>query len=175
MPTPRWLRLAWLALTALLFAVWIGWLAFLVVRRPVVLAHAPFLVADLNVVASVRELNDRDPVVTVKEVVWARDPQQAKGLAGKDVRVTNLSRCRQDWRGPGDYVMPLLRTGEDAFEVADATGLTEEAKKKDIEDHDLLPSLSPGYDPVGEDGKTVRPPHIYPATPETRAQLRQIH
>jgi hypothetical protein len=182
-------RLAWLAVTAVLFAAWMGYLAYLVLhrpgvgpptwldrvaRRPAAVPHAPFLVADLNVIAFIPDLNGRE--VTVKDVPWAKDPQEAKGLVGKKVRVTNLGKCRADSREPDDYLLPLLRTGADTFEVADATGLTEEAKQKFLAQHGVPPSLSPGYEPGAEqDGGPLRPPHIYRATPETLAALRQIH
>jgi hypothetical protein len=172
MQTAR-LRILALAASALLFAAWIGWLGWLVLHRPVVVPHAPFLVADLNVVATIKELKDQ---VTVKEVVWARDPQLASGLEGTDIRVTNLGRCQADWHGLGDYLVPLLKTGPDTYEVADATGLSEAARREYVDRGREPPSLSPGYDPgLDRDRKTIRPPHIYPANSETLAQLRQIH
>jgi hypothetical protein len=167
------LRLLWLAVTAAAFCAWIGWLAFLVLHQPVILPHAPFLVAGLNVVATVDGVDDP---VTIQEVVWARDPQAAAGLKGRKVRVTNLPDCRPDWHGPGAYLLPLLKTGEDSYQVADATGLPAEARREHLEKGRPVPSLSPGYDPVPDrQRKALRPPHIYPLTPETLAQLRQIH
>jgi hypothetical protein len=170
MPSAKW-RLVWLAVTAVLFFTWIGWLGFEVVRRPVVLARAPFLVADLNVIAYVQDL---DKPVKIEDVVWAKDPAD-KGLQGSDVPVTNLGECRADWRGPREYLLPLLKAGKATYEVADATGLTR-AEKKEWMDHGGLPSRSPGYVPEADRQRgTTRPPHIYPLTPETLAQLRQLH
>lgn len=172
MPSAR-MRLVWLAVTAALFFAWIGWLGFQVAHRPVVLARAPFLVADLNVIAYVQDL---DKPVTVEEVAWAKDPAD-KDLAGRQIPVTNLPRCGADWRGPGEYVLPLLQAGEGTYEVADATGLTDADKKKWTgPGGGGLPTRSPGYVPdVDPRTKTLRPPHIYPLTEETRAQLREMH
>jgi hypothetical protein len=167
------LRLVFLVLTAALFFGWIGWLAILVWHRPIVLARAPFLVADLNVVASIQEVDDKK--VTVNEVVWARDPKFAEGLEGKEVEVTNLAQCRADWRGPGEYLLPLLKTGDNTYEVADATGLSE-AEKRERAEKGGIPSRSPGYDPYADhESRTLRRSHIYPRNDETVAQLRQIH
>ena len=208
---PARLRLVWLAVTAVLFFAWIGWLAFEVVHRPVVLARAPFLAADLNVIAQVDGL---DAPVTVRTVTWsaAEEFYREKGRVGaalagapagpfevlpavalqpettgqalteiqqqwadRHIRVTNLAGCGADWRGPGEYIMPLLTAGPDAYEVADATGLTQ-AEKKEWMEHGGLPSRSPGYAPEADrQTRTPRSPHIYPLTPETLAQLRQLH
>src|SRR5262249_25953966 len=148
--------------TAVLFFGWIGYLAFLVWHRPVVgpptwldrvagrpplLARTPFLAADLNVRASITDVESKE--ITIKEVLWAREPSLGAGLEGKAVWVTNLAECRADWHGPGDYLLPLLKTGDATYEVADATGLTE-AKERDYLKGTAkggLPSRSPGYDP----------------------------
>ena len=61
-------RLVWLAVTAVLFVAWVGWMAFEVWSRPVVLARAPFLVSDLNVIAQVARL---DAPVVVRTVTWS--------------------------------------------------------------------------------------------------------
>jgi hypothetical protein len=167
-------RFLFLVLTAILFFLWIGYLAVLVWQRPVVVARAPFLVADLNVVASIPDLEKNE--ATVKEVVWAREPKPGDGLEGKTVHVTNLSACRADWRGPGEYLLPLLRTGDDLYEVADATGFSEAKKREEIESHRGVPTRSPGYEPYADrEARTLRPPRIYRATPETQAQVRQMH
>jgi hypothetical protein len=164
-------RLVWLAATAVLFFAWIGWLGFQVAHRPLVLARAPFLVADVNVIAYVKDL--RGPV-KVEEVAWAKDPAD-KDLEGAEITVTNLPRCQADWRGPGEYILPLLKTGAGTYEVADATGLTE-AEKKEWMEHGGMPSRSPGYVPdVDPRTGATAPPHIYPLTEETRAQLRAMH
>jgi hypothetical protein len=172
MQSAKW-RLVWLAATAVLFFSWIGWLGFEVLHRPTVPARAPFLVADLNVIAYVKDLNEP---VKVEDIVWAKDPAD-KDLRGTEIRVANLSRCRPDWLGPGEYILPLLKAGAGSYEVADATGLTEAEKKQWMEPgHGGLPSRSPGYDPgVDRQTKTTRPPHIYPLTPETLRQVREIH
>jgi hypothetical protein len=158
-------RFVWLIVTAVLFAAWIGWLAFLSVQRhsTVVLPHAPFLVSDLNVVATVPKPDDR---VTVEEVPWARDEKDAKGLVGQEVRVTNLKECG-GWAGPGRYLLPLLKTGPDTYEVSDATGISAAQRRQAIEEGRLPASRSPGSGEV--------PPLMYPANPGTLAQLRQIH
>ncbi len=168
------LRLLWLAVTAALFAGWIACLAYFVVQRrhAEVLPRAPFLVADLNVVVSIP---DPKGPVTVKQVLWAREPRDGQGLEGKTITVTNLAECA-DWHGAGDYLLPLLKTGAETYEVADATGLPEATRRDYVQDGHTLPSLSPGYDPdVDPAWKTIRPPHLYPATRETITEVRQIH
>jgi hypothetical protein len=165
------LRLLALAATAVLFFGWLGWLGFEVAHRPVVLARDPFLVADVNVIAYVQDLAKP---VRVEKVAWAKDPADAK-LADQEISVTNLPRCREDWRGPGEYVLPLLDAGDGTYEVADPTGLTDAEKRRRIEAHGL-PTRSPGYVPdVDPQTRTVRPPHIYPLTQDTLAQLHEIH
>jgi hypothetical protein len=143
-----------LTLAAALFAAWIGWLVYLVysmkssvppgAARPVVLSRPQFLVSSLDVGADVPEI-DADPVeVTVREVFW---PKTSRDLAGKKIKVNHLRECREDWLGPGEYILPLERLAEDGYQVVP------------------LPR-SPGF-PSGR-------PRIYPSTPQTRAQLNEI-
>jgi hypothetical protein len=141
---------------ALLFAAWIGWLAYLVAHRPVVIARTEFLVADLVVVGRVDRL---DGPVKV-QAVCSGDA----GKVGQEIPVTNLEHCRADWTGPGDYLLPLLRTDK-GYEVANPTGYPEAEQQVPPR------SRSPGfYTPPGEPPT----PHIYPADPQTEAQVEQI-
>lgn len=171
MQSVKW-RLVWLAVTGVLFFAWIGWLGFEVAhrRRSDVLARAPFLVADVNVIAYVKAL---DAPVKVEDVAWAKNPAD-KDLKDAEITVTNLPRCQADWRGPRQYILPLLKTGAGTYEVADPTGLTD-AEKKEFRAHGGLPSRSPGYVPDVDPRTGATPPHIYPSTEETRAQLRAMH
>ena len=143
-----------LTLAVVLFAAWIGWLLYLVysmkssvppgATRPVVLSRPQFLVSSLDVGADVPEI-DVDPVdVTVREVFW---PKTDQDLVGKKISISHLRECREDWLGAGEYILPLERFGESGYQVVP------------------LPR-SPGF-PSGR-------PRIYPSTPQTREQLKEI-
>jgi hypothetical protein len=150
-PAARRQTLLWVAAAAAGFLVWIGYLGFLVltVRHPVVLSRPQLLNADLDVVARVDSPHGS---VTVVDVPWAR-PGPQPPAKGDEIRVTNLERCHPGWTGPGEYLLPLKRAGDD-FEVA-AT------------------APSPGYPPVPE--LKEGPPRIYRTTPAVLEQLRQLH
>lgn len=145
-----------LALSAALFAAWVGWLVYLVYERnaslppgaarPVVLSRPQFLVSTLDVIASVPAIQN-DPVeVTVREVLWP-ETKEARDLAGRMISVSHLPECHEDWLGPGEYILALEPFGKTGYQVVP------------------LPR-SPGF-PSGR-------PRIYPSTPETRAQFKQI-
>ncbi len=137
---------ALLALAAGLFAVWIVYLAYLAVTtsHPVVLSRPQFAIAKLWLVAQIDGL---DSPVTVREVVYAAPPVRATApKAGTTIQVKNLADCKDGWAGPGAYILPL--GGEQSgYWVAP------------------IPE-SPGY--------RASAPRIYPATPETRAQLSEL-
>jgi hypothetical protein len=145
-----------LALAAAGFLGWIGYLAFLVltVRHPVVLSRPQLLGADLDVVARLDDLGGK---ATVVDVPWSR-PGQAAPEKGKSIRVTNLERCRPDWTGPGEYLLPLKRAVDD-FEVAPT-------------------APSPGYPPAPDPflpRPKEGPPRIYRSSPAVLEQLRQLY
>ena len=83
--------------------------------------------------------------LVVKEVHW---PLGRDDLVGRTIAVTNLAECKEDWTGPGEYILPLLPQGAN-YRVAP------------------LPR-SPGFPSY-----TSRP-RIYPATPDMRRQLQDI-
>ncbi|HZU39194.1 MAG TPA: hypothetical protein VFA18_24930 [Gemmataceae bacterium] len=157
-PRPTTFARVRLIIAAVLLAGWLGWLAFLAatVTHPIVLSRAQFLVSTLDVIADVQEVDGHaSPDVVVKEVHWPTSGAEA--VVGKTISVTNLSQrlgdkvswsFPQGWRGPGEYILPLVADG-DHYRVA------------------LIPP-SPGYDAGVE---IFSPPHIYPVTPETRHQL----
>jgi hypothetical protein len=167
------LRRVWLWLTLALFCGWIAWLGHLAFTKPVVLERAQFLVADVVVLGQVDDLKANQ--VTVRQVAWSHDPGAPAPKEGETLTVTNLPECKQDWRGPEQYILPLLRTGE-TYEVADPTGLTEAQRAAYVnQQKKWVPSDSPGYDVYDPDTKAVRPPRIYPVTHATLAQLWQMH
>src|SRR5208282_4262454 len=88
-----------LVVAAVLFAGWIGFLAYLAVTssRPVVLSRPQFLVSTYDVIADVGETPGP---VTVREVVW---PKGAKPANPIEVS-TDLSKCK-NWHGPGLYIL----------------------------------------------------------------------
>jgi hypothetical protein len=134
-----------LVLAIVLFAGWIGWLAYLVIvtRDSVVLSRPQFLVSTLDVVADIDSREGNPPPITVREVHW---PTESRDLAGKTIPVENLADCK-GWTGPGSYIVPLITSGKESYRVAP------------------LPR-SPGFEPDQ--------PVIYPATPQTLEQLQGI-
>jgi hypothetical protein len=135
-----------LVLAAALFLGWIGWLAYLAATttHPVVLARPQFLVAGLDVIAEVQE-RDGKPVPVV-QVREVLWPRDDR--LGDTLRVTNLPEC-EGWAGAGSYLLPLVKDG-DSYRV---------------------PSIprSPGFEPE-KHGQ----PRIYPDTPQTREQEKQV-
>lgn len=140
-----------LVLAAGLFTAWIAYLAFLALTKShmPVLSHPQFLVADLWVIADV---DDLDKPISVVEVVYARpDLKGGAPERGTTIPLANLSMCNADWKGPGRYIVPISRAG--------------------TENYVTWVPRSPGYPPTN---MTTQPVHIYPDTPETRAQLNHL-
>ncbi len=152
-----------LALLAVLLAAWLGWLGYLAATasRPVVVSRAQLLAADLVVLARV---DDPEKAVVVEEVVFCR--RGKRPAEGETLPVAGLGQCKRlprgnerlddvppDWSGAGAYLVPLTLDSQTG-----AYAVTETPVKP----------ASPGFDafPGG-------PRRIYPATDETRAQLRQ--
>jgi hypothetical protein len=137
------------AVAAVAFAAWLGWLLNLAIStaHPVVLSEPQFLVSNLDVIAKVPEIKEGVNKVQVVEVHWP-DAERAR-LVNQEIAVTNLSECKDNWQGPGEYILALLPAGMDQYRVAP------------------LPR-SPGF--AGPMSKAGRP-RIYPATPRTRQQL----
>lgn len=146
---PARLRLAF-AGALVLFAAWLGWLAYLAVttRTPVVLSRPQFLVSGLDVIAQLDRIDDGLQELTVMRVLWSA-AAEGRELEGATVTVTNLGRCAGDWAGPGDYLIPLIPDGAGRYQVP-AT------------------PLSPGLE-----ARAARP-RIYPATPATLKQYETI-
>lgn len=138
-----------LALTVLLFAGWLGYLAYLAATttHPIVLSRPQFLMSTFDVVAQVdAEDHLPAPKVTIQEVSWPAGEQSK--WAGKTVEVTNLHQA-VGWQGPGEYILPLIPVGN-AYQVAPTPP-------------------SPGYP-----GRQLSVYHIYPRTAETMRQLHSI-
>jgi hypothetical protein len=143
----KWRR-AWLALTAVVFLAWLGWLTFLAATatRPVVLSRPQFLVSTLDVIADVAAQPDGRPAdrATIRQIHWPR--QGRDSLVGTTIRISNLPDC-SNWIGQGAYILPLVTDG-DSYQVA---GLPPS------------PGFSPTFPPV--------PPRIYPLNRQTERQL----
>lgn len=142
-------RMGLLIAAALWFAGWIGWLAYLAATttQPIVLSRPQLLVATLDVIAEVNQVNGvPDPHVIVREVFWSKKPPKEQL---DKITISNLADC-DDWKGPGTYIIPLVRDGE-KFSV---------------------PSIprSPGFEPERNRSR----PRIYRETPDTRQQLDAI-
>jgi len=134
------------AAAALLFALWIAYLATLAwsTRRPVVLSRPQFLVAPLVVIADV-PIPGEPPVV--RRVVHAA-PGVPRLAEGSPVDVVNLGPNTDGWTTPGRYILPLAPLprppGSTSYRVIE------------------IPR-SPGY-PGG-------PARVYPATPQAEQSL----
>lgn len=183
-----------------LFFSWIGYLIYLVQNLPptnagpVVLSRPQFLISNLDVVAQIDGLND--PVTIVE--VFHPEEEKARWI-GKKIYVRNLDRCRPtvfrsneesllDFRGPGQYILPLRPTGAHplirsigflATPWAGLGQLSEGLRLKDVISSpvtfDVAPTPpSPGYPRTGFANQRVGPPRIYPAIPATRSQLHAI-
>lgn len=147
-------RRPWLLLlVGLLFAAWIGWLAYLAATttRPIVLSRPQFLIAQIDVVAELQAADDGGPAtrVAIKEVLFPVDGAPPI-KPGADIDIANLAHlsAHEGWQEPGEYILPLVREGGDRkFRLAP------------------IPR-SPGFGGGA--------PRIYRVTPATRAQYRQI-
>jgi hypothetical protein len=140
-----------LILATVLFAGWIGWLAYLAATttKPIVLSRPQFLFSAVDVIAPVDE-QDHRPVdkVTIQEVHWP--PHGEEVLQGKTITVTNLAQC-DGWEGPGQYILPLEKNGEN-YQVVPVPD-------------------SPGYPYPKIPPRRFR---IYRLTSDTRSQLKSI-
>jgi hypothetical protein len=142
-----------LILAAVLFAGWIGWLAYLAVTttHPVVLSRPQFLVAGLDVIAELKADGDHpDPHIRRVHVLWPRD---RKDQVPRELDLANLKELTSanGWQGPGAYLLPLVKMkGSDEYRVA------------------VIPP-SPGYS-----SDRSPPLRIYPDTTETRSQEQRI-
>jgi hypothetical protein len=147
-----------LALAVMAFLGWLGYLGYLVAERPGpganVLSRPQILVSDIDVVAVVKQGSD---VVRVKEVLYSGS-DEARALAGKEIKVTNLADCHPpgergnatpDLTADGEYLLPLQEPGPDGKEYR------------------VAPTPpSPGF--------ARGTPRIYPATHEILAQYAHI-
>jgi hypothetical protein len=153
-----------LVVCAALFVAWIGYLVYLAVTttRPVILSRPQFLTADLYVIATVQGGGAGDApaaAATIRQVVWSR---YRDDLQEKDkIPLANLpeSGPEQGWAGPGEYILPLTRTG---------------AGKRPTYQVTPIPR-SPGYLPPAANPRTFEvPARIYLATPVARRELADL-
>ena len=112
-----------LVVSAVLFLTWLGFLAYLVsTSTKVILSRPQFMIAQLYVVAEVREgpANDAlNPEVTIDSVLWSARPADAK-LVGAKVALPEIEACgkKQGNHGTGKYLFALQRTNTGDFEIA---------------------------------------------------------
>lgn len=147
-------RRLWPVLAAgLAFVVWITYLAVLAfsTRHAIILSRPQLIAADTIVIADIQEPSEEVEIVRVIR----GDPN----LKPKNILIVEnlpgLIDGGLSWDGPGKYILPLQRLDNGHYKVA-PTG------------------ISPGYHPpgVGKDQQQNQgPPRIYPANPETIAQL----
>jgi hypothetical protein len=152
-PRTRWVLFG---LSAAAFLAWVGWLGYLAVAQgqlaligkqaPPIINRGQILVSDADVLAQVDAL---DKPVTVKKVL--RAPFKRGPSEGAKLTLQNLGQCEKDWYGPGEYVLPLSASGGDY--------LVTRVDAKELGLHSTSNFLVP---------------HIYRATPETLAQMKQL-
>ncbi len=132
-----------LVVSALLLAVWLGYLLFLVVgsRDPIVLSRPQLAEAELCVLATIDEAGQ----ARATQILWPEHDSRDASALTLDLR-TPIAEIKY-YRGPGVYLLPLTRD-DGAYVVTP------------------IPNL-PGNAPIGQR-------LIYPASPETSAQLRRI-
>lgn len=157
-------RRRWLFyLAAGAFALWIGYLAYLVIvhDRPqlkwspfgihkppeIVLSRSQLLESDLVVSAQLDEINGpaEDCIVLID-----RKGSAAGRNIGKQA-VFNVADCKDSWQGPGRYLLPLVQD-VDGYSVT------------------RVPP-TPGF-PAQAPGRSG-PPRIYPDRADTRGQVEQ--
>jgi hypothetical protein len=154
-----------LVLCAGLFVLWMGYLGYLVLtrpltpqREPLVLSRPQILSSDVDVIAEIDSEPKGETTLKVAEVL---SPADAGLKEGDTITVLKLDECRaaqrpggkvppRDWAGPGKYLLPLSRLPGEAkhFKVANVPA-------------------SPGF----TEANLVR---IYPATSEALEQYRRI-
>ncbi len=149
-----------LAVAAVLFAAWIGWLVYLsaTTTRPLVLSRPQFLAASLYVIADLKAGPDEKAPAeeaTIKKVIW---PAHATNWMGSDeIKIKNLPLCGEPygWKGAGEYLLPLTQIpGPEKMYLVTP-----------------IPR-SPGY--YGHPPSPKVPGRIYPATPTARRELRDL-
>jgi hypothetical protein len=147
-----------LILCAVLFAVWMAYLGFLVATRPEVptgprvLSRPQALTSTLDIVGRIDKVGVNK--VVVEEVLF---PASAKALEGQTLTVERLGDCgipvgdrfQEDITQPGKYLLLLTRLGPDSAEVTP-----------------LPPSPGFSFD--------KRNPRAYAATPDILAQYHQV-
>ena len=105
-----------LAVTAVLFVGWVGYLAYLVVKtsNPVVLSRPQFLVSEMDVIAT----HTGADTFVINDVLYPKNQDAEKD---KTIVVRNLGQCqtfspREGWRAvpPPEgqqFLLPLMSTG----------------------------------------------------------------
>lgn len=159
-----------------LFVVWIGFLFYLAfaTRNPVVLSRPQFLASTLDAIV---QLDDpKAAQVQVVEVHW---PEKDKSLAGQTIAINHLGDCI-GWRGPGQYIVPLVPDTKGTYRVATP------ARSLGFDPYSANP-WQPYTSPQGEKGwkhakteeircqkEQPREERIYLATADAREQLARI-
>lgn len=146
-----------LAVAAVLFVGWLGILLMLVLktRDPVILSRPQLLVSNVVIVAQVQDRQGADATVTVKEILWSADTDDALAV-GEAIEVQNLTGTPSGWQGAQQYILPLIKSKS-------ATGVS----------YQLTPlPIVPGYHPKAD--PDVRDVRVYPVTADALAQWREL-
>ncbi|HLN32842.1 MAG TPA: hypothetical protein VK395_34245 [Gemmataceae bacterium] len=115
----KWARIR-LAVAALLFVAWLGWLFYLAAfsnaRPPVILSRLQLDNSNFDVIASVAQTDNQPPKVTIEDVHWPQT-RAAEKLLHTTISVPDLLSC-EGWKGPGRYILPLVTNWKGSYEVA---------------------------------------------------------
>jgi hypothetical protein len=111
-----------LAVSAVLFVGWLGFLFYLVVDSPsVILSRPQFLQAQLFVVAQIGGgQGDKAEQIVIKEILWTSDLAGDAKLVDQQVSIPGVAECvREDgYEGPGLYLLPLVKMANGSFRIA---------------------------------------------------------
>jgi hypothetical protein len=100
-----------------LFLAWLGFLGFLVSERyTIILSQPQFALAEAYVIVTIKA---DDATAAVKEVAWCAHPADRELLTKKPLVLPELVSLgkAQGFMGPGDYILPLVRSSN-YFEIA---------------------------------------------------------
>ena len=102
---------AWrLAVTAVLFLGWVGYLAYLALftRNPIVLSRPQFLVAEMHVLAT----RQADDTFEINDVLWPAEKKEE--WRGKKIFLSNPKEC-QTWSEAERWHYALPPEGQEAL------------------------------------------------------------
>ena len=160
-----------LAVAAVLFVGWIGYLSFLAAttRNPVVLSRPQFLISQRDVIATYQG-GDKFRVDEVLYPQGAPESEKGKTLIVGDLKDCQTFSPENGWQWVKDH--PLAEGQQYLLPLQTAAGPPPAGAAPPDAMMDVVPiPPSPGFPPSSA---VAGPPRIYPATPEVRRQYAPI-